>query len=66
MHLRLLRYAPLANASPNKATRDLAVEERAIQQPVEYHAGGSADVVAAEVVRSPTVKGTRLTAGQEM
>jgi len=37
-----------------------------IQQGVEYHPRDSADVVAAEVVRSPTAKKNRVTAGEEM
>jgi len=37
-----------------------------IQKGVEYHPRDSADVVAAEVVRSPTVKKNRVTAGEEM
>jgi len=47
---------PLANAPPNKDTRDLPVEKRVVQQGVGYHPSDSADVVAVEVVRSPPVK----------
>ena len=65
-HLRLLRNTPLANAPPNKATRNLAVEKRVIRQGVRYHPCDSADVVAAEVVRSPTVKKNRVTDCEEI
>jgi len=65
-HLRLLRNPPLANAPPNKATHDLAVEMRVIRQGVGYHPCDSVDVVAAEVLRSPTVNKNRVTVCEEM
>ena len=69
MHLQLLRLLsnpPLANAPPNKATHDPVVEKRVIRQGVGYHPCDSADVIAAGVVRSPTVKKKRVTASEEM
>jgi len=66
MHLQPLRNPLLANVPRNKASRDLAIERRVIWQDVEYHPCDSADVVAAEVVRSPTVKKNRVTVGEEM
>jgi len=66
MHLRLLSNPPLAHAPPNKATCNRAVEKSVIQQGVEYPPCDSADVVAAEVVRLPTVGKNRVTASDEM
>ena len=65
-HLQLLRNTPLANAPSNKATRNLAVEKRVFRQGVRCHPCDSADVVAAEVVRSPTVKKNRVTDCEEI
>jgi len=68
MHPGPLCNPPLADAQPNKAPRDLAVEKRVIRQGVGCRIPpcGSADVVAAEVVRSPNVKKNRVTACEKM
>jgi len=55
---------PVGNT--DKASHDLAVEKRAIRQGVEYHPCNSADVIPAEVVRSPIVKKNRVMACKEM
>jgi len=62
----MLHNQPLANAPPNKDTRDLPVEKRVVQQGVGYHPSDYADVVVVEVVRSAHVKKNRVRAYEEM